>query len=874
MKLPSSISKLKNSQSNDSFTNEHSVGNQAQSTAAKSSIQSPIGSKPSIPIPVTIPAPVSTSTSTPTPTPSIHYPPASASTSTPTPTPTPSIHYPPVSHSRPDSTLISSQSPYLPSPLTSLCGSSRSNSLSQLSTSISSSKSHSSPLEHAGMPNTTLGVSCISNEPADFNELNTTQNAVVPTIPAIPAPTPVHTPIPVPISAPPVSHSASKMVFNEKDCLYYCGVHSKHGLDGEGCVLTETRSVLREGTFKHNKLHGKGKDYYPREMIEKEYTRAGKVIPNTPVVHLEGTFVNGVLDGEGCEYTIEGKLLYKGKFVNGEYEGEGVLIDEAKGIKMIGTFAAGQLHGKGKVTTLDDELCHEGTYVNGLLHGHGVEYNWNGGISYEGDFQEGERRGRGKMYDEMGRLVYDGGIIGDCWTGNGTFYDYDRDLLFEGSLVDNFLTGLGKISILSRKAVYQEGMFEHNKLVKGKEYNPETGLLLRDGETDYQNNSFKGKIYDEQGHLQMETTVVNNSPEGLTIFYYPTNPPVKQREGMMKNGQFEGEVMEYLEDGSLSYKTTYVNGVEHGLREEYLGDICLFRCTMDHGHKKGEATEYDINGRIQFKGVYAKDAPWEGTETLYVSMETEQVCFHRTWKEGKLSPSLMIYGKESAEPCSIDNSWRCVYNGGWIEDDMNGLGNENDLEMDSFIPLRHGDGIVYLEDGQQLYLKWDHDIPDTSMCTVRRTKAEGTKWKDSIYKGPVEFDSIMSFLHPEFCLHGNGYFYYQDNSFFVGQWNKGTLVATQNVIYWSDKTVKYQTTIKQFPADGQYPHEFLPSGPTRFFPKTWRGIVEGTFAPTFNCLDSQIKLYSMTNELLVGPMTAQYSMNADGYNVDYGYPRF
>lgn len=668
--------------------------------------------------------------------------------------------------------------------------------------------------------------------------------------------------------------------------MYYHGKHSEYGLEGEGTVTTAENIIFQEGHFVHNLLHGEGREYYLHHIIAEEFAREGKPIPETPIIHLEGLFVNGVLEGKGCEYTIDGQLLYEGMFVAGDYEGEGTLYDYTREIKMQGQFVAGRLHGQGGVFTLQGKCYEQGEYMNGVLHGKGIEYYPNGQVEYEGDFIEGERRGLGCCYNEQGQLIYQGDLFGDCWTGHGICYDYERGFIFEGSMADNFLTGKGCIRLITNGMIVQEGIFEQNILVNGREYDSMTGVITREGQLDQTTNTFVGKIYDEHGLLKMETTIINNFPHGPTTLYYPTNPPIKQKEGRMNRGLFEGEVLGYRKDGSLYYKTTYVKGIEHGARQEYIDGICLFQGVMEGGQKKGPAMEYDIYGRVQFKGDYYNGKPWNGVETRYMTVGMEHNCYYRTWKEGQASSTLVIYGKESAEVCSLDKSWRCVYHGGWVDDcldlddDLNNLngnlnGNDDDWKSEqSLLPLRHGDGIFYLEDGQQISLKWEYDLPITTQCIVRRLKVEGTKWKQSMYKGEIVFDAIRSLLHPEFYLHGNGYFYFQDNSFFVGQWQDGKLVNAQNVIYWSDNTVKYQTKIAQMPATGQYAHEYLPSGPTRFFPKTWRGIVEGTFAADFNCLNNPIILYSLDNKMIAGPHNAQYSMNPDGYNVDYGYPLY
>ena len=187
--------------------------------------------------------------------------------------------------------------------------------------------------------------------------------------------------------------------------------------------------------------------------------------------------------------------------------------------------------------------------------------------------------------------------------------------------------------------------------------------------------------------------------------------------------------------------------------------------------------------------------------------------------------------------------------------------------------MKHGQGVLYLSDGRSVQTEWNRDLPDLEKSTVFTTEKPGTKLRRSRYVGGILLEIFESLLHPDLCYHGQGIFYYEDDSFFMGIWDKGRLQDYQPFIYWSDRTVKYETRITQMSTDGRFAHEFMPSKQTRYHPKNWNGYVEGMFSQEYNCIQNPVYYYDNLGHMICGPANAQYSMNPDGYNVEYGYPR-
>jgi antitoxin component YwqK of YwqJK toxin-antitoxin module len=59
------------------------------------------------------------------------------------------------------------------------------------------------------------------------------------------------------------------------------------------------------GEWKEGKMHGKGKEFYPDEILE-----------------FEGEFKDGLRDGHGKAYLADGRLAYEGEWKKGEHAGD------------------------------------------------------------------------------------------------------------------------------------------------------------------------------------------------------------------------------------------------------------------------------------------------------------------------------------------------------------------------------------------------------------------------------------------------------------------------------------------------------------------------------------------------------------------------
>ena len=145
-----------------------------------------------------------------------------------------------------------------------------------------------------------------------------------------------------------------------------------------------------------------------------------------------GTLEEGLLQGKGEEYDLDGLLIYQGNFVDGVRSGDGSLY-EAGVLVYEGQFSGGLANGMG-IAYEDGVKCYQGAFVDGLYEGTGTAYHPNGRRAYVGSFAAGLYEGEGTEYDETGKLHYKGSFAAGQYDGSGTIY------LEDGSYIQSEFT--------------------------------------------------------------------------------------------------------------------------------------------------------------------------------------------------------------------------------------------------------------------------------------------------------------------------------------------------------------------------------------------------------------------------------------------------
>lgn len=123
----------------------------------------------------------------------------------------------------------------------------------------------------------------------------------------------------------------------------------------------------------------------------------------------EGTFKNDKIDGKG-KYTYSDGSVFEGSFSSGVKNGYGTFTSSFGEITK-GTYVNDLLNGFGEYVSADGKYTYSGNFVNDVQNGKG-KCTYSNGDTYEGDFVNNQRHGQG-TYTWKNGAVYSGGYIKD-----------------------------------------------------------------------------------------------------------------------------------------------------------------------------------------------------------------------------------------------------------------------------------------------------------------------------------------------------------------------------------------------------------------------------------------------------------------------------
>lgn len=224
------------------------------------------------------------------------------------------------------------------------------------------------------------------------------------------------------------------------------------------------------------------------------------------------------------------------------------------------------------------QLSSEGQYLEGDRNGEWQWYFPNGKPSTIGTYSFGKRTGAWKAYYKNGQLS----SLGTYENGNihGEELSYHED---------------GK---LAGKVNYFQGE------INGKRY-----FYNYNGEIDHIRIYDQGRIigYSHLGKDSKEVAVIPVNKETAEIVsYYPSGQI--SRTYQIKNGQFQGEYLEYNKDGSLRYQSTYIDDNREGIVKYFDKKGKLKReVNYVNGLLNGSYTKYYSNGKVKMKCNYVND---------------------------------------------------------------------------------------------------------------------------------------------------------------------------------------------------------------------------------------------------------------------------
>lgn len=183
---------------------------------------------------------------------------------------------------------------------------------------------------------------------------------------------------------------------------------------GEAMLLLED-TMYYEGTFVEGIIDGNGKLNHPGNFV------------------YQGEFKQNGITGKGT-ISLQSGDRYEGMFLNAAYEGEGTMYYK-NGEKLTGVFKQSEIWNGNGYVQLSQKAYYKGEIKEGKRSGAGF-IMYEDGSSYKGTFTANEVTGTGTIYYSDGRY-YVGEVVEGYCHGNGKLYSASNVLEFEGEWIKN-----------------------------------------------------------------------------------------------------------------------------------------------------------------------------------------------------------------------------------------------------------------------------------------------------------------------------------------------------------------------------------------------------------------------------------------------------
>ncbi|GAL87683.1 hypothetical protein MYP_4914 [Sporocytophaga myxococcoides] len=409
---------------------------------------------------------------------------------------------------------------------------------------------------------------------------------------------------------------------------YYVNEDDTTVKNGSYTLFSPEGDILIKSNYKDNLLDGTYAEFYENDNPK-----------------VKSTYSNGRKIGEQLNYSIQGTLLSKEVYEK----------TSASDLQLYKKYAP-----SGKLTG-------EGFVKNGLYDSTLTEYYENGAVKTRITFREGKRKGPFSVFDPKGTLLQKGFYENDSLNGMITSYFNSGKIkstamykkgAVDGIVEEYYQSGKVRSEITYQdnkkngiaKTFYENGNPETEENYKGgfpsgffKTYYPEGGIeteSFKDGNK----NQIKFKRYNKAGTVISEGIMVNGQPEGTVNSFYDNGAPksVFNYKAGVKTGKNvsyheNGNISEesiiksedvgvtqntklYNKEGKLIHQQHYItlseksaNGKRNSEKNKSItGDLDKI--------KTGEWTSYWDNGKLKSKEIYVNNAI-HGERLVYDSEE-------------------------------------------------------------------------------------------------------------------------------------------------------------------------------------------------------------------------------------------------------------
>lgn len=327
-------------------------------------------------------------------------------------------------------------------------------------------------------------------------------------------------------------------------------------------------------------------------------------------LHSKGAYKNNEKDGFWERYDKDNILIDSGNYKNGLKNGEWIsnhnlLFSVPNQLGEKSNFILDTLDGNYEKYYQNGNLEMKGNYVKGFKDGRWLFYHQNGQLDEEITFVNQEKHGLYKSFHDNGVPFLTGQYEMGKKVGTWTYYDNENFLGYSAIYRDSLLEtkwfyNNGKVKRIGNYKFSKE-IEEDCKYYKDMEDCP----LSKDG--DYTE-------YFEDGSLSVKFFYKNGLKEGhYTAYHANGNISV---EGSYSQDMKQNEWKIFYENGKLEEKGTFVDSYEQGKWEYYFenGNLNNYGEYKD-GKKDGKWIHYDfknpkiIKETLTYSNGYAIDGP-------------------------------------------------------------------------------------------------------------------------------------------------------------------------------------------------------------------------------------------------------------------------
>jgi antitoxin component YwqK of YwqJK toxin-antitoxin module len=289
--------------------------------------------------------------------------------------------------------------------------------------------------------------------------------------------------------------------------------------------------------------------------------------PDGKTVMSEGTFKDGLQEGEWKFYNENNYLESKNQYLKGELNGLNISYYSTGAVQTEKNFKNGYADGLYKSYFSNKQLEETGYFVEDLKQGYWIGYYPNGKLEYEYYY----------VNDVKDRYMVEYSVTG--LKKREEYYEFGflkfinhLDTLGKVANVNTFTRGTGEYKTLYSNGQIRAQYQMKNGLIDGvltfKHFNGKTEETLN-----YSKGSRNGEVknYNEDGKLIAAGYYKNNKREGVWKYYYPSQK-IKSI-GKYKNGVKDSLWTDYMENGNKDNDVYWRMGDYHGLVTYYSPDL-------------------------------------------------------------------------------------------------------------------------------------------------------------------------------------------------------------------------------------------------------------------------------------------------------------